>query len=72
MRAPPQLAPFHLTDFDLDFVTSYKYLGVHFQADMGWETYTEQIITRATRVAAVICSHIVPRKPPGLGLLSKR
>jgi hypothetical protein len=64
-REPPELKKFRLADFDMDFVDSYKYLGVLFQRNLKWKQHTQEVVRKANAVSAMIEKCIVPGKPPG-------
>lgn len=69
-RSPPEIPKFSLTGFELDFTDSYKYLGVWFERDLSWTKQTLEMLARANRVSAVICSTIVPNQPPGFSCVN--
>jgi len=65
-REPPDLRPFWLSGFALDFASYYKYLGVIFESDLRWRRQTEAVIGKVNAVAALIGNLITPGQPPGI------
>ena len=56
--------PLTLCNFNMEFVTEYKYLGIWFQSNLCWSHQSKQAMTAARRAAGLICRTMKKNSAP--------